>query len=192
MSRKVIGVTGTAGSGKTLLTRFLAAEGAVIIDVDGVGHEVLDEIKEQLVESFGDGIISDGEVSREKLGELVFSDITKLHLLNSMVHPRIKEKIREKLRKFENDGIVLLDAALLFKIGLDEFCDKVVCVRASKWKCFERLKERCSDPRRALKIITLQDDEEIYKHCDIVVLNNGTKKKLKEKAREIWRLLVNQ
>ena len=56
----VIGLIGGIGGGKSSVASLLEDAGAVVIDADSVGHELLNEprVCRQLVERFGNGIVS--------------------------------------------------------------------------------------------------------------------------------------
>ncbi len=89
---KVIGLTGGIGSGKSTVARFLSEMGAVTLDLDSVGHEVLKQadVRERLVREFGRGILdSRGEIDRAALGRTVFNDSQALARLNGITHPAI-------------------------------------------------------------------------------------------------------
>ncbi|CEP77837.1 MAG: dephospho-CoA kinase [Defluviitoga tunisiensis] len=190
----VIGVTGPAGSGKSTVCNLIKkmVPHVKIIDVDRVGHEVLTLffIKNKIKENFGEYVFDEnGNVSRNKLGEIVFSDKNKLDKLNSIVHPVIYEQISKKIEKLSKEnGIIILDAALLYKIGLNSLCDKIIYVDASKDKRIERLhKERGLPLNKARNIINSQYEEEFgpydFKICndsDLDKLNQEITKVLKE------------
>ena len=88
---KVIGLTGGIGSGKSTVSRFLAELGAVIIDADKVGHEAFKpdtELWGEVVAAFGRQILTaNGDIDREKLGEIVFGNPESLARLNQIMHP---------------------------------------------------------------------------------------------------------
>ena len=85
--RGVVGVTGAPGSG------------ARVLSLDAIGHELLKNapVREEIRRTFSTGVfrIMDGEVSREKLGALVFSDADELEKLNRILHPRMVERVKE-------------------------------------------------------------------------------------------------
>jgi dephospho-CoA kinase len=131
----VVGVIGGIGSGKSEVARILAEEaGGRVISGDRVGHEVLREpdIREQVVRRWGEGILdAQGEVDRKKLGGIVFADKSELQSLETRVHPRIKECIREELEAARRDGsvpLVVLDAAIMVEAGWADVCDRLVFV----------------------------------------------------------------
>ena len=109
----------------------LAGQGLRLIDVDRVGHQVLREpaIRERVVASFGRSVLGmDGEVDRRALGRRVFRDRRALRALERIVHPPMVESVRADIAS--GSGPVLVNAALLFRMGLDRLCDAVLCVHA--------------------------------------------------------------
>jgi len=127
----VLGVAGPYCAGKNAVISILLEQGFRQIDVDRVGHEVLREpaVRSGVLESFGAGILgADGEVDRRALGRRVFARRAELRRLESIVHPVMVERVREQLAREE--GRVALNAAVLFRMGLDRLCSLVLCVRA--------------------------------------------------------------
>jgi len=189
---KVLGVTGYAGSGKSELAKYLASKGAELIDVDGIGHQVLELLKSDLQCAFGHDIIDeDGSINRSKLAELVFNDPSKLEMLDAMTHPLIREITKDRLQKSKSE-VVVIDAALLFKIGLDEFCDAIICVKAPEALCVERLKAKGRSESIARAILNVQKEEEVYTRCDEVVENTRTVEDLEREADRLWNSYTHQ
>ncbi len=121
-----IGVTGKYCAGKDTLSRILSEYGFHVIDVDKIGHQVLSDMKEHVVEAFGKKILTgSGEVDRKKLGDIVFRNTGSRRKLEAIVHPEMVERVRAAI-----STKTVINAALLFKMGLDRFCDSVICVRA--------------------------------------------------------------
>jgi dephospho-CoA kinase len=121
----------------------LAEGGFRIIDVDGVGHRVLrdPEARELVAARFGPDVLApDGQVDRRRLGRRVFGDRRELAALEAIVHPRMVQRVREELAL--GGGPVVLNAAVLFRMGLDRLCDAVLCVRAPWCKRLARARRR--------------------------------------------------
>jgi len=124
----VIGLTGKSCAGKDAVALMLKGKGLFVIDVDALGHDSLEENKEELRGVFGDGIIGkDGTVDRKVLGPIVFSSKEKLERLNSITHPWMVRKT-EELAKGHGNSVV--NAAILEKMGLDRICDEIILVWA--------------------------------------------------------------
>jgi dephospho-CoA kinase len=124
-------VAGSYCSGKNAVVGLLLERGFRQIDVDRVGHEVLrePEVKRRVERCFGAGVLGpDGEVDRRRLGRRVFASRSALSRLEAIIHPPMVERVREQLAR--QGGPVAINAALLFRMGLDRLCDMVLCIRA--------------------------------------------------------------
>ena len=130
---KVIGLTGKCCVGKDTAAGFLAERGWQVIDVDKTGHRALQEERAALEAAFGSAIFqSDGRVNRSALGEIVFSDSRKLRTLEEIVHPRMREIVRQSTEYYTSGDVnVCINAALLFPMDLHTLCDYVLVIRAS-------------------------------------------------------------
>lgn len=118
----VIGLTGGIGAGKsTAATRF-AALGAMVIDVDALGHVVLapgGKAHDAVLAAFG-------TVDRRELGSIVFSDPAALERLTAISHPAINVELAERLADMADDAVVVLDMAILAESNLGEGMYSVV------------------------------------------------------------------
>lgn len=133
----VIGLAGGIASGKSLVASCFEHFGAIVLDADRVGHEVLKEpaVIAAIVAQWGPGLLKDGEIDRIALARIVFDpkseDSSQLERLEQITHPRIGQRIREQLAQLESEAIaVVLDAPVMFKAGWDRLCDKIVFVEA--------------------------------------------------------------
>ena len=129
----VIGIVGGIGSGKSRVASLLCDRGAVGIDADRIGHDVLGRgaVKKKLIRRWGRAIIgNDGQVLRREIARRAFSDPTELHALNRIVHPPLLAEIRRRLSRARREGCraAVLDAALLLEFDLDRLTDLVIFV----------------------------------------------------------------
>lgn len=119
MKSKIIGITGSIATGKSTVISILKKLGYKIIDADKVAHFLMlrgNENYEKLVKFFGNSILGDDlEIDRKKLGDLVFSDKSKLDLLNKLTHPTIFNTIYKEI-KSDNEKIVFVELPLLFEL----------------------------------------------------------------------------
>lgn len=137
----VIGVAGGYCAGKDTVVRILEEAGLPSIDVDAVGHRVLAERSDEVLAAFGPGVLdAEGGVDRRKLGRLVFGDAAALARLESIVHPRMREVVAEEVARL--GGHCVVNAAILYRMGLHELCDLVVCVRSRLWLRLRRARKR--------------------------------------------------
>ena len=117
-----MGLTGGIGSGKSEVARRLAAHGAAVIDADLIAREVVAPGTPglaEVAEAFGPGILGpDGSLDRDRLGEVVFADPALLAKLNSIVHPRVRERMLALEQAVPAGAIVVQDVPLLAENGL--------------------------------------------------------------------------
>ncbi|MBN2553578.1 MAG: dephospho-CoA kinase [Spirochaetales bacterium] len=139
----MLGVTGKYCSGKNALVSFLKQRGFSEIDVDGVGHRILavPEVKARLRLRFGAGIFEpEGAIDRAALGRRVFRDPRELRELETIVHPPMIAEVEASLKRLS--GPVVINAAVLFRMGLQRLCQAVVCVRAPLIQRLKRARSR--------------------------------------------------
>ena len=178
-----IGITGNIACGKTTVENILKSKSYKVLDTDIVGHELLKN-NEQVIKSFREYDIMEGsEISREKLGKIVFNDKSKLELLNSILHPQIREKIEEFFRANSKEECVFVSIPLLFEANMQDMFDKIVFIYADDEIRFNRLMKRNGYTKEyAQKRLNSQapQDEKLNK-SDIVIYNNSSIDELKQK-----------
>ena len=196
-----IGITGSIACGKSTVSNHLKEKGYTIIDADKLGHIALtsDEVKEKLKKSFGLTILENNEISREKLGKLVFGNDENLKVLNSIVHPYIRKIILQLQEKHRDERLVFLDIALLFEAGFEDLVEKIIVVHVdekiqlarlmsrnslSKEQAMFRIESQMSSKDKSILGNYVIDNggtkEETYKQIDLIiealergVINNG-------------------
>ena len=123
----IIGVCGKSGSGKSTTAKQiieLTNNKAVHLEIDKVGHSVilLPEVKDELVNSFGDSIINENKVDRKRLGEIVFDSRKEMDKLTDITWRYMQLEI-DKFIKNNTDRIVILDWLLLTITKYFGMCD---------------------------------------------------------------------
>lgn len=172
----IIGITGSIACGKSTVSNYLKSKGYIVIDADKIGHEALDDdyVKEKLVLAFGNEILEDNKINRQKLGELVFGNSSNLNVLNSIIHPEIRKKILEKIDKNNDKELIFIDVALLFEAKFDDLVDKIIVVYVDENTQLTRLMKRNSiSKKEALsRIVSQMSPIEKAKLGDYTVNNN--------------------
>lgn len=171
-----IGITGSIACGKSTVSNYLKSKGYIVIDADKIGHEALDDdyVKEKLILAFGNEILEDNKINRQKLGELVFGNSSNLNVLNSIIHPEIRKKILEKIDKNNDKELIFIDVALLFEAKFDDLVDKIIVVYVDENTQLTRLMKRNSiSKKEALsRIVSQMSPIEKAKLGDYTVNNN--------------------
>lgn len=127
------GLTGGIGSGKSTVAALFAARGAVSINADEIGRDLMKHgtvVYDRIVSGFGPEVVdSGGQLDRAKLANIVFNDLDKLKHLNAIVHaPVLREIDRQvQLQRAKNpQAVVLVESAVLFEAGQHRRFDKIV------------------------------------------------------------------
>lgn len=179
---KVLGITGGVGAGKSTILDYLKEQyHARVILADQVGHMVQQpgqECYRKIVEAFGEEILCNDCIDRQKLGAVVYADRQKLELLNHLVHPAVKAYIVseiEKERKENKVPFVVVEAALLLEDRYDLICDEIWYVSADEKIRFDRLKKsRGYSAEKTESIMKNQmKDAEFRSRCDFIIDNSG-------------------
>lgn len=174
-----IGITGSIACGKSMVSNYLREKGYTIIDADKLGHIALtsDEVKEKLKKSFGYIILENNEISREKLGKLVFGNNENLKVLNSIVHPYIRKIILQLQEKHRDERLVFLDIALLFEAGFEDLVEKIIVVHVDEKIQLARLMSRnaLSKEQAMFRIESQMSSNDKSKLGDYVINNSNTK-----------------
>ncbi len=149
-----IGITGGIAAGKSFACQWLEHRLKVrapvkVIDMDQVGHQLLEDniqVANQIVSELGADLLDpSGKISRKRLGEKVFSQPISLQVLNRIIHPPMRTRIIQLLEVMNRDfeaRYVIIDGALLHEMKIDEFCNYIVFITASRDIRLRRLIER--------------------------------------------------
>jgi dephospho-CoA kinase len=187
-----VGLTGGIGSGKSEVSKRLAAQGAVIIDADAIAREVVaagtDGLAE-VVEAFGPEILrADGQLDRPRLGDIVFADPALRGKLNAIVHPRVGARMAELERGAGPRAIVVHDVPLIAENGLAGGYDLVVVVDVPPRIQVERLvRYRGMTREQAQARMAAQASrEQRLAIAGIVIDNSGSLAELDRQVGDLW------
>ena len=187
---RVWGISGQIGSGKSTLGKTLEKYGAVNIEVDSIGYQVLEEpsIREKLIEVFGEKILNeDGKVCRKPLGKTAFSESESTRMLNSIVHPPMIEKVKAVLagEVARNTPLVIINAALLFSMGLNPLCDLIIYLKAFTNLRLQRIVSYRKIPIESAKARLKAQDPEPSPASNIIIFeNNGSISEMENWAKK--------
>ena len=127
---KVIGLTGMYCAGKNHVALLLEQRGLPVLDLDKLGHEVIEAEKERLLARFGQDILGPGFlVDRKRLGAKVFGRPEELAALEGIIHPGVDRLMLAWIKNREEKACVI-NAALLHRVSVFEALDAVILVQA--------------------------------------------------------------
>ncbi len=144
-----IGLTGGIGTGKTTVASLLRDRDCTVLEMDAIGHELLEPEQaayDEVVGEFGLGILGDGAVvDRGKLGTIIFADPAKRARLNAILHPRILDVVRKWFTALDRPGgpdLAFVEAALIIESGFQKELDRIVVCWCRPEQQMERLELR--------------------------------------------------
>lgn len=189
---KIIGITGSSGSGKTTISKILSKElNTKIINADEIVKQMQTlgtEYYEKIVETFGEEILQeDGSLNRKKLAEMIFQDELKKEKLDDLTYKYIIEEIKTQVKNAK-EKYIIIDAPLLIESKLNEICDIVIAVISSKQEQIKRICKRDNiEVENAETRINAQQNNEFYKiNADYIIENNeGEKDEIVGRIREL-------
>lgn len=125
---KLAAITGSIGCGKTTLSKIVRRLGYVVYDIDGWVRRLYyqkDFIK--VIAAHFPEVMEGEKVNKRKLRNLVFGDNARLKVLESLIHPFLKQTLMNvRRRNARRADLFFMDVALLFEMGWDKYCDYIV------------------------------------------------------------------
>ena len=192
----ILGLTGNIGCGKSSLSKILMQNNIDVIDADIISRNIFEdkELLNLVFENFGENIKnSDGSLNRKALGNIVFNDDQKLVILNGLTHPKIKEKILNKINEIRNIGksLVVIDAALLIEGGYLDILDKLIVITCKESIQISRiqLRDNLTKEQAISRMNSQMNQDEKIKYADYIIDNSGDTNNLKHKAEELIRYM---
>jgi dephospho-CoA kinase len=193
-----VGLTGSIAVGKSFVTETLRELGCHVMDADRTAREVVEPGTRGLAEvvrAFGPEVLTpDGTLDRARLGRIVFADAERRALLNSILHPLIKEAQDERLRAWEREdprGVGVVDAALMIESGGYKRFDKLIVVHCRPELQLRRLVERdlLSPEDAARRISSQMPQEEKLRHADFAIDTSHGFEDTRRRTREVYEQL---
>jgi dephospho-CoA kinase len=192
--RRTFGLTGGIACGKSTVAAMFAELGAKVIDADRLAHELIRPplpAYHEIIHHFGFEILDpQGEIDRKRLGRIVFADPEKLRLLNSIVHPRVIERVEQLTAAYhlaDARAVVLVEAALHYEAGIAGRFAKMLVAWCRPEQQVERLiaKTGLSREDAERRIAAQMPAEEKRRRADVVIDCSG---RLEETRAQVAKL----
>ncbi|MGA2683917.1 MAG: dephospho-CoA kinase [Verrucomicrobiota bacterium] len=192
---KVFGLTGGIGMGKSVAARFLEDRGVQVVDTDTLARQLVEPGQPALAEIqkvFGQNVVApDGQLRRDALAQIVFTDPATRRKLESILHPRIRECWLAQVETWrkENHALAVVVIPLLFETNAESHFDKTVCVACSAANQRRRLLERGWTPDQIQQRVAAQwPIGQKIARADFVIWTDGS---LEVLSQQIERILCN-
>ena len=185
-------ITGSIGCGKTTISDILRKQGFLVYDIDKwvkyiyYNNDFLEIIKKYFPETFTNNVFN-----KRVLRDIVFSNPEKLKILEGLIHPFLRNKVRKIIRKNKNEGLVFVDIALLFEMEWDKYFDFIILADVDKNIQKERVMKRdnisAEDFEKIDKIqMSMEDKREMV---DFIINTGVDRNKLNKSVLEVVEVL---
>lgn len=191
----VIGLTGNIATGKSVVRRMLEHLGAYTIDADALTHRSYAKGApgyQQVIDKFGKWLLNrEGEIDRQKLGNLVFGDGEAMRQLEEIVHPLVRQAT-EMLIKRSTQSVVVIEAIKLLEGDLRTMCDSIWVTNAPEVIQVERLmRKRGFTREQAQERIHAQSPQSAKVNmANMVITNTGSYDDLWKQVSEMWKEII--
>jgi dephospho-CoA kinase len=193
-----IGLTGTIASGKSTVAKLFEDCGAYTIDLDILSKSLIEKGKPAyyaIIQAFGTKILKEDDIDRKKLRNIIFNDSEKKKLLESILHPLIRneeKKIVNHIRNKFKNPIIIVHAALLIETLSYKRYDALIVIYANETECINRLIKRDNISKELALLMLksqLEADNKIA-YANFVIDNTKDIDYLKSEVERVYNVLL--
>lgn len=184
MTNRTIGLTGGIATGKSTVSNYLATiYNLPVLDADIYAREAVNlasPVLKAIAERYGyDILLPNGNLNRQKIGEIVFNNSSERHWLEQQIHPHVRARLVEEIHKLSSQ-IVVLVVPLLFEAELTDLVTEIWVVRCSQQQQLERLMQRnqLTLEQAVARINSQMPLEEKCDRADVILDNSSTREAL--------------
>lgn len=194
LNKKIVGITGGIGSGKSIVADYIRTLGYPVYDSDFAAKEIVNidqNLKNKIIDLLGTEAYNEaGDYDRKFVSQKVFGNENLLKQLNAIIHPAVKYNfeawVKEQISEF-----IFKETALLFELKLNLQCYKSILVTADEEIRIKRVMARDGRSYDEVKSIIQKQmpESDKMKLADIIIENNSDLQSLQKKVTEIFTLL---
>jgi len=186
----IVGLTGGIGAGKSTVANMFSQLGALVVDADKLSREAIEPGTsgfDEVISTFGEKILTDGDIDRQKLGEIVFKDTKERKKLEAIIHPRVQQALALRIKALSPGDILIYEIPLLVETGAAEKFDYIITVESDIENRLDRLFELGMDEDEAERRIAAQASQAQREAvADRVIINDGDRAELFAECARIW------
>lgn len=178
-----IALTGNIASGKTEVEKYLINRGFKILCLDKVTKELYetdDDLKSKLIEAFG-------TCQKDEISKFIFKSKDKIKTLESIIYPKIKDRMFDFINKNNNDRFIIISAAMLFESSFNKYFDKIIFISSNEDIRLKRLIKRnnLSKTEAILRITSQKKEDSKILNADFIIKNNSTLNELYSECERV-------
>jgi dephospho-CoA kinase len=187
---KVIALTGGIGAGKSTVAQFFSELGANVVDADHLARIAIERGSEgfaEVIARFGEKILTNGDINRKALAEIVFSDPDAKKDLEAIIHPRVQKLFAQAIIDNERAVNLIYEIPLLVETDAARKFDFIVTVEADEELRIERLLARgmfITDIKA--RLANQAPSQARIDIADAVIVNDGDEDHLLRQVENLW------
>ena len=187
---KVIALTGGIGAGKSTVAQFFSELGASVVDADHLARIAIERGSEgfgEVIARFGEKILTNGDINRKALAEIVFSDPAAKRDLEAIIHPRVQKLFAQAIIDNEPAENLIYEIPLLVETDAARKFDFIVTVEADEDLRIERLLARgmfITDIKA--RLASQAPSQARIDIADAVIVNDGDEDRLLRQVENLW------
>lgn len=195
--KKVIGLTGGIGSGKSTVSKFIEELGYPVYYSDTKAKIIVNKnehLKKDIIQLLGEqSYDNNGLYNRKYVSEIVFNNEELLSQLNQLIHPAVQNYFKQwgNSQTFE---YLFKETALLFELNLEKDYYKSVLVTAEDNLRIKRVMDRDQKTYREVESVMNNQlpEKEKIKKADFIIYNNGGLEELKKETQRILNKIISE
>lgn len=186
----IVGLTGGIGSGKSLVAQYFSDLGARVLDADDLARAAIERGSsgfDDVVTTFGDSILRDGQIDRRLLAEKIFSDSHARSQLEAIIHPRVREGFELAAEELVGDEVLIYEIPLLVETNAKGRFDFIITVESETSSRIERLRDRGMSVSEIQSRMAAQSSSAQRREiADCVMTNDGSADDLLRQVEDLW------
>ena len=193
----IVGVTGGIGSGKSLVAETICSfENTIYFHADKEAKLLINnsaEIKDKIIAAFGQKSYDNGVLNNKYISSLVFKNPNQLKILNTIVHPQVKEHFKKFVERQSKNTLIIYENAIIFETNSSSICDIIISVNSPRNIRIKRVMKRDNSTKIMVEnIMNNQWSDAKRNLLSNYIINNIEKEETLLKIKKIYNFLTKK
>jgi dephospho-CoA kinase len=193
----IVGVTGGIGSGKSLVAETICSfENTIYFHADKEAKLLMNnsaEIKDKIIAAFGQKSYDNGVLNKKYISSLVFKNPHQLKVLNTIVHPQVKEHFKKFVESQNKNTLIIYENAIIFETNSSSICDIIISVNSPRNIRIKRVMKRDNSTKIMVEnIMNNQWSDTKRNLLSNYIINNIEKEETLLKIKKIYNFLTKK
>ena len=193
----IVGVTGGIGSGKSLVAETICSfENTIYFHADKEAKLLMNNsavIKDKIIAAFGQKSYDNGVLNKKYISSLVFKNPHQLKVLNTIVHPQVKEHFKKFVESQNKNTLIIYENAIIFETNSSSICDIIISVNSPRNIRIKRVMKRDNSTKIMIEnIMNNQWSDTKRNLLSNYIINNIEKEETLLKIKKLYNILTKK